>query len=818
MLCGLAGPLSAQSPIAGSAAQAAPAAPAPPTPQVEPPLDMGSVLGRANADQRFAADVIERAGESPGSDAALQARLARIAGSVTAPALWIKPIQLRSLPVDRLKSLDRHWAFESRRFEQWQDDLDQSGQHYASDATELVQRRNAWAALQASHQAFPPVVLARAAAVIADLDRAEQALADPVARQIAMGERALSVDTRIKAGHRVVTDAIADYDARLLRLDVPPLWDVQPRGHDRGALASIQEGLQIEAAFATEYALDSGRSGPIHVLNMVLLPLLLWLYFGTRRLVRNHQVAPGTARVLSRPFSCWLLLVMISILALEPDAPLLSQQIAMVLALIPVLRLLPPEGKRLLGLWPYVTSVLYLLAHVGFLFLAGAMVYRIYWLALAALGLAGTLWLLWRARRGGHAQATGRIGAALRAAARISVVVFAVALVANVVGNTSLAEMLTMAVINSAYFGLLLYAGWNVASRLLQLWLQRASAHPPAQRAHDHARSFVGLATRLLTTAAIAGWMVYALDAFRLFRPLYELVSRVLSYTWSLGEIQLSLGHVVAFLVSILLAFWLARTIRVLLEDEVVPRTRVSRGVGTSMAALAYYVILLLGLLAALSAAGFKSTQLALVFGALGVGVGFGLQNIVNNFVSGLVLVFERPFQPGDVIEVAGTTGRVHDVGLRAARLTTFEGANVIVPNGLLLSGQLTNWTLLDRNRRIDVTVCVAYGSVPGQVKDLLQETTAGVEGIARVPAPIVLFMDMGTSALEFSVRAWTNEFDDWLLIRSELVTRLHAALAEAGIEVPFPQQDVHIRSIDPGIQTTIPGSATDGTAAGNQA
>ena len=115
----------------------------------------------------------------------------------------------------------------------------------------------------------------------------------------------------------------------------------------------------------------------------------------------------------------------------------------------------------------------------------------------------------------------------------------------------------------------------------------------------------------------------------------------------------------------------------------------------------------------ALAAAGFQLSELAIIIGALGVGIGFGLQNVVNNFVSGLILMFERPIQPGDVIEVSGTSGKVREIGMRATTLTTFEGADVVVPNGTLLSEKLINWTLSDMNRRLDVNVGVAYGTRP---------------------------------------------------------------------------------------------------------
>jgi small-conductance mechanosensitive channel len=151
------------------------------------------------------------------------------------------------------------------------------------------------------------------------------------------------------------------------------------------------------------------------------------------------------------------------------------------------------------------------------------------------------------------------------------------------------------------------------------------------------------------------------------------------------------------------------------------------------------YGVLLLGLLVALSAAGFKVSQLALIFGALGVGIGFGLQNVVNNFVSGLVLMFERPIQPGDLVDAAGTSGAVREIGLRATTIRTSDGADVVVRNGLLLNGNLASRTMFDKSRRIDSPIGVAYGSDPSTVIAVLSAVLSDTPELAERPAPSVM-------------------------------------------------------------------------------
>ena len=205
------------------------------------------------------------------------------------------------------------------------------------------------------------------------------------------------------------------------------------------------------------------------------------------------------------------------------------------------------------------------------------------------------------------------------------------------------------------------------------------------------------------------------------------------------------------------------------------------------------YGIISLAFLFALSAAGIELSKFAIVAGALGVGIGFGLQNVVNNFISGLILAFERPIQTGDVIQFGNEWGRVIGIGIRSSKVRTFDGAEIIVPNGDLISQQLTNWTLSDRLRRMEILIGVAYGSDPHQVLDLLKDTAQTHEGILEEPPVMATFLGFGDSSMNFSLRAWTGDFDNYLAVKSDLTLAVHDALKAAGVVIPFPQRDVHL-------------------------
>jgi potassium-dependent mechanosensitive channel len=149
---------------------------------------------------------------------------------------------------------------------------------------------------------------------------------------------------------------------------------------------------------------------------------------------------------------------------------------------------------------------------------------------------------------------------------------------------------------------------------------------------------------------------------------------------------------------------------------------------------------------------------------------------------------------------LSGTVGKVREIGMRATTLATPDGADVVVPNGMLLAEKMTNWTLSNDNRRIEIPVGVAYGNEPEKVLALLSKVAGDTPGVCREPKPTVLFIGFGQSSLDFSVRAWADSYDDAVFVRSALAVGIHAALREAGIEVPFPQQDLHIKSVEPDV------------------
>jgi len=793
---------------------AVPSGPAKSRPEAVVPADIPM---RADADDRFAQELIQR---SQGQDhtAKLQKRLEGLAESVRQEGQYFKRDEMKQLSIARLESLARHWNFYARQLEAWRRDLKEATGQFTEDAAELGRRRANWEATRASADSatLAPALANRVDGVLAQIALAEQAVSGPIDKQVRLSRRANAVESSISASQKAVAAAIAYKDSRLTRLDAPPLWQVwgDPQASG-GALQSVRAGLSVERRFLDDYNAATAESQlRRNVVALLMLPLLVWLSVRSRKVVSDDPEIQASTRVLRRPISSWLILLMVSAVVLQPEAPVLLHQVALLLALVPVLRLLPPRVYEVLGPWPYIATGLYLLKQLSYLLIANPLHYRVYLFGLTVLTAGLMVWLMWRARpRAGDApMSIARKW--IRATGALAVVALLVSAAANLFGNVSLAEMLTGGILDSGYVGLVLYAGVTVLSSVLRLLLARR-ALSRFSIVTQHAGPLLQSFTRLLSVAALAAWLIVMLNEFRIFRPIRDAVVAVLTHELRFGQISLTLGGVLLFLFSVWLAFWVAKTVRLILQDEVLPKMSLPRGVGNSISSLSYYALVFAGLAVALVAAGFEISQLTIVVGALGLGIGLGLQNVVNNFVSGLILMFERPIQPGDVVEVGGVSGKVREIGMRATTLSTFEGADVVVPNGMLLSEKLINWTLSDMDRRIDVNVGVAYGSNPSRVLELLMEVTRGTDGIATEPAPTVLFVGFGANSLDFAIRSWTNNFGDWVAIRSNLTVRVHDALLAAGIEIPFPQQDVHVRSVTPAAAAALAAIGSQGPRPG---
>lgn len=272
---------------------------------------------------------------------------------------------------------------------------------------------------------------------------------------------------------------------------------------------------------------------------------------------------------------------------------------------------------------------------------------------------------------------------------------------------------------------------------------------------------------------------------------------RILEYPFlRIGEAELTLGKIGYLILLVVLLFWTVAILKRWIVGRVLTRSQMDPHGRQATGTILGYVLLLVGFMVILQTVGIDLTTLNVLAGAIGVGIGLGLQEVANNFISGLIILFERPVKVGDRIDVGEIEGVVADIRARSTTVITNDNIAIIVPNSKFVTDNVVNWSYTDPKIRFRIPVGVAYGSDPRLVERALLEAAAEVEDVLRDPPPTVAFMEFGDSSLNFQLRAWTTTF---LHQKSAFVSKVNFAilrkLAEHGISVPFPQRDLHVRS-----------------------
>ena len=365
------------------------------------------------------------------------------------------------------------------------------------------------------------------------------------------------------------------------------------------------------------------------------------------------------------------------------------------------------------------------------------------------------------------------------------IVILGVSILSNSIGLVALSAFLVQAILVSTALGMVIYLSVRILTSMFILIfkIRRTSniltIDTMVKATHQRIQP-------LFLWIGLIFWIVFTLRGFELYDFITNWWDEIMLINWSIGEMTISLGGILAFIGIFVFTMIISKIGAALFQDEWMVNV-LPRGVAPAISLVLRIVIVTLGLYAGLTAAGVDLSKMGFILGALGVGIGFGLQNVVLNFVSGLILAFERPINLGDTIEVDMETGVVTNIGVRSSNLRTYSGAEVIIPNGDLISKKVINWTLSNRERRSKIPMKTAPDADPEKVISLFNKIALDHPATMTNPAPKTYFYGYGPDGnLNFALMYWTT-FSDTLRTDSEIALKIFAALREENIQAPAP-------------------------------
>lgn len=707
----------------------------------------------------------------------------------------ISKLNLRSLT-----NLESDWIVLSSRLKAKQIELAAKVQDLEIDRSNLKSQKQVWEATLASKTSVTAsaVLIDQVKSTIVKIDTLESrflADSDFLQTRLVRLSNAIIFCNDILDETNIAKDRVT---RQILDLNKPPIWKMIKS-------ETLSSPLEAQRSFVNDIGMDlKGFTSN----NQVRLFLHLIL-FVISLLALNHlfsdlkeSIPDQESRevkiirsIINRPLSSALLITFLLTYIIYGSLPAIIGVLNLLLLLIPVIiilsDILPSNSKRYIYL-PVGATILVQFHSFGY---ADTAFSRIFLLFIIIVSLLSIL-IIVRRRTFRSMKSSKLFGRILYFLSLWAIILLSTSLIGVIVGAVTLSEFLTYAVIRSATLILIIYAMSLTVNSIIYTAIYSRYMQKLNLVAQYHQIIYSRI-SRIINIFLTTLWIVFVFKFFNTWDGLYETIKNIFTNEFAVGEVPLSLGSLILFVFIIWVTIFLSRIIKIVIEGEIAPRVKMKRGVPGALSLMLRIIIISIGFLFAIAAAGFGMDKLTILLGALGVGIGFGLQNIFNNLVSGIILAFERPIQEGDIIEVGALWGTVKEIGIRSSTIFSFEGAEVIVPNGNLISNELINWTLTDRKRRIEVIVGVAYGTDPEKVLEILRTIAENHKEIKQEPVPLALFSGFGESSLDFRLLFWIERADNRFIIQSTINVEVNRAIKEAGIEIPFPQRDLHIRSVD---------------------
>jgi potassium efflux system protein len=678
------------------------------------------------------------------------------------------------------------------------DDLDDAQDTLSRRVRELNAVRDSLDTMEAQWKATltsaktsnAPAVIQSIDDVLARIGDTRKGLQNSLNELYTLQKQVAAQSERAKNGADAVDKAFSVAQQELFQQTHPALWEhgaFTTQGSN--AMTREKQSLQQQADGLKTYL--GAKIGAI-VLQAILFALLIATFFWIRNVTCEHAKTEEdlreAERIFKAPFSTALILTLFASNWFYPvgDAPRLLWSSIGAIAVVPIIlvvrRLISADLHPLL----YATVIAYIVDQVRFAATPVGVFARVVFLAEL---LAVCLFILAALRSKQLCVSSsdpGKVEKVVRVYLHVAFFVFLAAGFANVLGYVRLSFLMGDGMLESSYLAIVIYAAVKIvdAVMLALMSLRPISRFGMVRRHHDLVYE---KATTIIRWIAAIVWAQGALERFYLRDPLWQKAGVVLSAKLSWGSIKdIELGSILAFPLTVWAAFALSRFIRFALEEDVFPNLDLPRGIPYAISNVVHYLVLIIGFFFALSALGIDLSNYAVLAGAFGVGLGFGLQNIMNNFISGLILLFERPVKVGDTVQIdANTTGRVERIGIRASVILLTNGSELIMPNGNLISNPVTNWTLSNNERLVEIPVNVGPTANVQRVLDLLVTVAKANAEVLKNPGPSAIVIGITAASTSLKLRCWIDSEEvDWTIVSTSLSLAVQAALQKENIPI----------------------------------
>jgi len=679
--------------------------------------------------------------------------------------------------------LEGGWRGLSQELGDWNRTLKRRAQQLEASTEHLQQVQKRWELTREAEQnKVPQEVSDRMTQVVEGARKSTKDVQDELAKVLKLQSRVTEQGARVKESMAAIDQARQQIMRHLLIRDSPALWSGEVRSSETQHLAA-----QSQSSLARQYrelrSYWARKRERLIIQVLVFCGLAILLSRAHRRLaVRSltQEDLEPTARSLGAPGASSLLMSLLLSPWLYDQAPRLWWSLLGMVALVPAIIVL----RRLLARPLYglinVLAAFYLLDQLRSVAAAQPLLWRLLFLTETGVGCL-YCWILLKGRAVAGQDARPRFARVAGFVLQAAMALFALAFLANIAGYGRFSSLVGNLELSASYLAVVLFAVTRVAEATLRVILR---ATPVAEFSMVRRREpTLELWTRkTVGIAAAFAWFLFVIQRLSLRGSFSGIIWAIVNTPLALGSWHFTMGHVLMFAFVLWVAFAISRVLRLVLEEEVYGHFRLAPGLHYSISKALHYLILLLGFLVGLGMLGVDLTKLTIVAGAFGVGLGFGLQNIVNNFVSGIILLFERPVKVGDVVQLEGGEGVVRRIGIRASIVRTTSGSEIIVPNAKLISDPVTNWTFSQRRRLITMPISVASETEPRKVMDLLRKVAGGHPQVSKEGQVQALLTKLNDGTANYELRAWTDQSENWEQVRSDLFMSIKSSLAAEGI------------------------------------